>query len=224
MDFGKAFSYVSEDSDWLKKIGLGGVIAIVPILNFAVAGYSLEVSRRVINNEPRPLPEWDDIGGKLVKGFLVAVIGLVYGLPNILLSCVSQAAAQAPQLLSSGSSQAPDQTILTIVMVVTACFGCLSFLYGVFMALVLPAAIGNYAAKGQLSAAFRFGEVLRLVQKNIGTYLMVLLISIAAGIVAALGLIACVIGVIFTAFYSQLVMGHAIGQAYREASANVGLV
>ena len=223
MDFGKAFTYVSEDPDWLKKIGLGGVIAIVPILNFAVAGYSLEVSRRVINNEPRPLPEWDDIGGKLVKGFLVAVIGLVYGLPNILLSCVSQVAAQAPQLLSSGS-KSPDQTILTIMLVVTACFSCLSFLYSLFMMVVLPAAIGNYAAKGQLGAAFRFGEVFGLVQKNIGTYLMVLLISIAAGIVAALGLIACVIGVIFTAFYSQLVMGHAIGQAYREASANVGLV
>jgi len=45
------------------------VITLVPILNFAAAGYSLEVTRRVINNEPRCCLKWDDIGGKLVKAF-----------------------------------------------------------------------------------------------------------------------------------------------------------
>jgi hypothetical protein len=104
------------------------------------------------------------------------------------------------------------------------CQACLQILYGLFVGVVLPAAIGNYAAKGEFGAAFRFGEVFGLVQKNLGTYLMVLIVSIVAGIVGALGLIACIIGVAFTAFYAYIVMGHAYGQAYREASANIGLV
>ena len=70
MDFGKAFSYVFDDSDWLKKVGLGGLIYLVPILNFAAAGYSLEVAQRVINDDPRPLPEWSDIGGKLESSLM----------------------------------------------------------------------------------------------------------------------------------------------------------
>jgi hypothetical protein len=223
MDFGKAFSYVFEDPDWLKKVGLGGVISLVPILNFASAGYGLEVARRIINNDPRPLPEWDNIGDKLVKGILVAIIQFVYLLPMLLFVCIIQV-VQFAVLGAASSSSSSDSTAATLVTAVMACFGCLAFLYSLFAGVVMPAAIGNYAAKGQLGAAFRFGEVWALVQKNLGMYVMVLIITIVAGLVAALGIIACAIGVIFTGFYAILIMYHAYGQAYREASSNIGLV
>jgi len=221
MDLGKAFSFTFEDPDWVKKVLLGGVISLVPILNFAASGYSLEVTKRVLNNDPRPLPEWDDIGGKLVKGLLVAVIGFVYALPLTLMNCILQVVTQA--LARSNSSSSSDQ-MGTAVIVLTSCLGCLMFLYGIFMGFVLPAAIGNYAAKDQLGAAFRFGELLSLVQKNLGSYLLVLVIEIISGLAAVLGIIACVIGVAFTGFWALLVTGHATGQAYREASASAGLV
>ena len=221
MDLGKAFSFTFDDPDWVKKVLLGGVISLVPILNFAASGYSLEVTKRVIHNDPRPLPEWDDIGGKLVKGFLVAVIGFVYALPLTLMNCILQVVTQT--LARSSSSSSSDQ-MGTAVIVLTSCLGCLMFLYGIFMGFVLPAAIGNYAAKDQLGAAFRFGEIWSLVQKNPSSYLMVLVIEIISGLVAVLGIIACIIGVAFTGFWAVLVTGHATGQAYREASANIGLV
>jgi Protein of unknown function (DUF4013) len=223
MDFGKAFSYVFEDPDWLKKVGLGGVISLVPILNFASAGYGLEVARRIINNDPRPLPEWDNIGDKLVKGLLLAVIQVVYMLPMLLFVCIIQV-VNVVVLGAASSSSSSDSTAATLVTAVMACFGCLAFLYSLFAGLVMPAAIGNYAAKGQLGAAFRFGEVWGLVQKNLGLYVMVLIVTIVAGLVASLGTIACIIGVVFTAFYAVLIMYHAYGQAYREASTNIGLV
>lgn len=221
MDFGKAFSFTFDDPEWVKKVLLGGVISIVPILNFAASGYSLEVTRRVIQNDPHPLPEWDDIGGKLVKGLIVAVIGFVYALPLTLMNCVLQVVTQT---LTRGSSSSSSDQMSTAVIALTSCLGCLMFLYGIFMGFVLPAAIGNYAAKDQLGAAFRFGEILSLVQKNLGTYLLVLVIEIVSGLVAVLGIIACIIGVAFTAFWALLVTGHATGQAYREASTNSGLV
>jgi hypothetical protein len=221
MDFGKAFSFTFEDPDWVKKVLLGGVISLVPILNFASTGYSLEVTRRVIHNDPRPLPEWDDIGGKLVKGLVVAVIGFIYALPLTLMNCILQVAM--PMLAQSGSSSSGDQ-MNTAVVALASCLGCLMFLYGIFMGFVLPAAIGNYAAKDQFGAAFRFGEIFGLVQKNLSVYLLVLVIELISGLVAVLGIIACVIGVAFTGFWALLVNGFATGQAYREASANIGLV
>ncbi len=224
MDFGKAFSYVFEDQDWTKKVLLGGVISIVPILNFAAAGYSLEVTQRVINNDPKPMPEWDNIGDKLVKGFLVFVIGFVYSLPSTIVGCISQGISAAVQQGASSASSDEATAAVTAMAAVTMCLACFQILYSLFVGIVLPAAIGLYAAKGEFGAAFRFGEVFGLVQKNLGLYLMVLIISIVAGIVGALGLIACVIGVAFTVFYAYIVMGHAYGQAYREASANIGLV
>jgi hypothetical protein len=218
MDFAKAFSFVFDDQDWIKKIGIGGIVSLVPILNFAAAGYALDVTRRVINNDPNPLPEWDDLGGKLVKGLLVAVIGFVYMLPVILLSCVMA----VPLSILGDSSGSQDAEGL--VAVLSSCFGCVAFLYSLFAGLVLPAAIGNYAAKGEVSAAFRFGDVFGLVQKNLGLYVMVLVILFVASFVGGLGAIACVIGALFTQFYSYLVMGHATGQAYRESSSNIGLI
>jgi len=52
MDIGKAFSFVTEDSDALKKILIGGIISMIPIVNFAAMGYIVEVIRRVANDDP----------------------------------------------------------------------------------------------------------------------------------------------------------------------------
>ena len=55
------------------------------------------------------------------------------------------------------------------------------------------------------------------MRQNIGTYIVIALISsIVGSILAGIGLIACLIGVFFTAFYSSLVTYHLYGQAYRN--------
>ncbi|MBN1890248.1 MAG: DUF4013 domain-containing protein [Thermoflexales bacterium] len=217
MDFGKSFSYVFDDQDWLKKVLIGGVVTLVPILNFAAIGYALEVTRRVIKGTgATPLPEWDDLGGKLVKGLVVVVIAMVYFLPLILLSCVIGIPA---------SFVGDSEDLAGIVALVSSCFGCLALIYSLFAGMLLPAAIGIYADKDEVGAAFRFGDVFSLVQKNIGTYLVVLLMSaIVAPIIGSLGAIACGIGAIFTGFYAQLIIGHLTGQAYNQASSNIGLI
>jgi hypothetical protein len=58
MDIGKAFSFPFEDDDWLTKLFLGAVVSIVPILNFAWGGYTVDILRNVIDGVPRPLPAW----------------------------------------------------------------------------------------------------------------------------------------------------------------------
>ena len=225
MDLGKAFSFTFDDPDWVKKVLLGGVISLVPILNFAATGYSLEVTKRVLNNDPRPLPEWDDIGGKLVKGLLYTVVAFVYALPILLLVCLMQGGIMLLGGAASSSSGSASDAAGGAVAAISICFSCLMVIYGVFMGIVLPAAIGNFAAKDQVGAAFRFGDIIKLVQKNIGVYAMVLVIEVLAGLIASIvGSVACGIGILFTGFWSLLVIGHATGQAYREASANVGLV
>jgi hypothetical protein len=56
-----------------------------------------------------------------------------------------------------------------------------------------------------------------MVQANIGDFLVAFLIGIVAQIVAAVGLIACFIGVVFTAFYASLVRSHVWAQVYQRA-------
>ncbi len=50
MDFGKAFTYAFEDQDWLKKLGIGGLLLLIPIFGIlAVMGWTVEITRRVIH-------------------------------------------------------------------------------------------------------------------------------------------------------------------------------
>jgi len=60
MDIGKSFSYPFEDNKWLSKLIIGALVSIVPILNFAWAGYLIDLLKNVINKAAEPLPEWTD--------------------------------------------------------------------------------------------------------------------------------------------------------------------
>ena len=207
MDFGKAFSFVFEDEDWIKKIVVGGLISLIPVIGaFLVLGWGVEVIKRVIRDDAEILPDWSDFGGYLARGFMVFLVAFVYMLPVILL----QVCSSLPFLYESA-----DDTLITIFTIVTVCFGCLTTLYSIAAYLFLPAAIANYADTDDISAAFKLGEIFKMVRDNIGTYAMVLLGGIVAGLVASLGTIACVIGVLFTSVYSFAINGHLWGQAYK---------
>ncbi len=209
MDFGKAFSFVFEDEDWIKKIGLGGLLAFTIIGLIPVLGWGFEITKRVIRDDEEILPDWSDFGGYISRGFLVFVIFFVFMLPVFLI----QGCGSIPYLFDFGD----QETFSTVMWIVTSCFGCLSFIYIITAYLVLPAAVGHYAATDELGAAFKLSEIFKLVRENIGTYALVLLGGIVASLVASLGSIACGIGVFFTTVYAMAINGHLWGQAYVDS-------
>ena len=97
------------------------------------------------------------------------------------------------------------------------CISGFVFLYAILIGIFVPAALGNYAAKGEVAAGFRFGEVYGLVKAAPAAYLMVLLGGFLTSLISSLGVIACVIGVFFTIVYAGAVNAHLAGQAYSEA-------
>lgn len=218
MEFGRAFSYVFKDPDWLKKVAITGLIGLIPVLGqLYLFGWGLEMSRRVIKGEPELLPEID-FGGFLGKGFQAWVIALVYSIPVFILQLPLQLVGPL------GASLQMDQDTLSYLMIaVSVCCGGLLLIYSIFLALMLPAAIGNFVSKNQLGAGLRFGEVFALVKAAPVAYLLVLVGNLLVGIIAPLGLIACIIGVVVTQAYGLAVMGHFIGQAYKQATQKLGV-
>ena len=206
MEFGKAFTYIFDDDDWVMKTIIAALVSLIPIIGqITVMGWGLEVTRRVIRNDPNPLPDWSDFGGHIVRGIIAWLIGFVYALPLIILyACPIIIIAMAEN----------DDTLMTLGWV---CFSCLTLLYVVLLMFVLPAAMGNYAAKDELGAAFRFGEVFGLVRTAPGAYLLTILGALIAGFIAPLGLILCFIGVLWTQVYAILINSHLWGQAYNQA-------
>jgi hypothetical protein len=188
------------------KTIIAALVSLIPIIGqITVVGWGLGVTRRVIQNDPNPLPDWSDFGGHIVKGIVAWVIGFVYSLPLIIL--------YACPIVIIAAAQNDD----TLVSLGWVCFSCLTLLYVILLMFVLPAALGNYAAKDEISAAFRFGEVFGLVRAAPGAYLLTILGAIIAGIIAPLGMVLCFIGVLWTQAYAVLINSHLWGQAYNEA-------
>lgn len=212
MEFGRAFTFAFDDKDWIKKIGIAGLLLIVPILGgLVVMGWALEITRRVIHRESEVLPDWNNFGDYIIKGFMVGVIGFVYTLPIILFEVCLLGGIGAV----FGKSDDPNLSAVSVVMYSVICIAIVYVLLALF---VLPAAWARFAVTGQLGSAFRFSEVIALVRAAPSAYLIVLLGSIVAGLIADLGAILCIIGFLFTQAYAMVAMAHLWGQAYNVAS------
>ena len=220
MEFGRAFSFAFQDPDWLKKVGIAAVIFLIPLVGpIILAGWGLEITRRVINNDPVPLPDWSDFSGFLLKGFHAVVVSLAYALPGLLILICGEAVTFGLTGAMS-SSRSDSSAIGGIVTVVGLCMTCLVTILLVGAGFLIPAATGNLAASGELGAAFRFNEVLQLVRAAPGPYIMVLLgIGLANLILSPLGTLACGIGILFTTAYTTTLGAHLTGQAYNAAKA-----
>jgi hypothetical protein len=212
MDFGRSFTFAFEDKNWLTKIGIAGLLLLIPILGqIIVAGWAVEIARRVIHREAELLPDWSNFGDLLVKGLKVFVIGLVYSLPVILLQVCLQGGLTA----AFSNADTDTQNMLGIF---TACLGCVAAILGFALGLLASVAMGKFAATDDLGSAFRLGEIVSLLRAAPGAYLLAFLGVIIAGFLSLFGLILCIIGVVFAYAWAFTVQGYLYGQAYNVAS------
>jgi hypothetical protein len=223
MEFGRAFTYITEDPNWLKKVGIAALLMLIPIIGwFAVLGWGLEITRRVISNEPETLPDWSNFADHLIRGLKGFVVSFVFGLPGALVNGCQSATSTLmsnPDLLRNMDSNTVAM-LTTGISGIAVCCGCIGFILSITATFILPAAYGNMMANnGDLGAAFRFNEVFALIRAGVGPYLMTLLGSFVVGIIVPFGLIACIIGVFFTIAWGTTVVSHLYGQAYNAAKA-----
>ncbi|MBI4785448.1 MAG: DUF4013 domain-containing protein [Chloroflexi bacterium] len=222
MDIGRSFSYVFEDQQWLKKVLIGGIINLIPIVNFAATGYWLEQTKRVYNDQTLPLPEWDNFGGYFMKGLMTFVATFVYSLPAILIYCcafILPAVLVSSGSTGSGSSQ-QNGPLASLAPILAICGICLLLLYVLALLVFVPALMIRYATTDQFGAFFQFGPAWQLISANIGSYVTALVVFVIAAMVAGLvGSIACGIGAAFTGFWATLVGAYLFGSFARGTAA-----
>lgn len=156
-DFGELFKYPMRDERWIQKTLVGGIIGMIPVLNFISLGYVL---RSIRGTDPaNVLPEWDGWSELFKTGFWLFVICTIYLLlPNILLGFVADGVGwfkQGGEILWANNRLALLGDLLRIVV-------------GFF----LPMAIVNYAVTNTLVAAFDFGEIASRIKRTFGDYLV----------------------------------------------------
>jgi hypothetical protein len=190
MDFGRSFTFPFQDKSWFSKLLIAALISLVPILNFALVGWIVEIAKRVMDHELEELPGWDNFGKKFMGGLYYTVAGFIYSLPILLVGCV-MAAINIGTLAAASNSGSNQDTINALMAgggVVAFCLVCLMILYGLVLSVLMPALLVHYAKEDNFGAMFKLGVVYGKVRENAGTFFMAWLVALVFSFVAGLAL------------------------------------
>jgi hypothetical protein len=222
MDFGKALTFMFQDPNWVSKIGIGILVLLVgivlsPVLIglaaiFILTGYSLDVVRNVLDGKEHPLPEWQDWSGFFIRGLKLVGVFLVLALPFIPL--------MIPFGIGNALTTSDNQAVNVIgVLFMVLGFG-LALLYGIFLVLIEPAVYLRLARTDRFAAGLEIGKLAAFTRDNIVNVIIAILLTLMTGLIGAvmagLGVIAFIIGLVvsipFSALWQTLVQVHLYGQ------------
>jgi hypothetical protein len=240
VDIEKSFAFPFEDREWLSKLGLGAVISMVPILNFAWSGYMVGILRNVMNNLEEPLPTWEDLGRKFTDGLILFLASLIYALPVLVLLFVPLGLMAFSGMLSgNGNIEEIARTLGDAGGILFACLLCFFFLYGMALSLIYPAILVMFAREGTLAACFKLGAAFELIRRNAGAFFTAWGLSLAAslGVGLAISFVSFVLSFIpclgslvglavslISVVYTSAVYAHLFGQFGRAARGQSQLV
>ena len=132
----------------IKKLIIGLILSVIPIVNFIASGYQLKCASSVMKKSKKmyELPEWTNILNLFLLGLMSFVIAIVYFIPSL-----------AVAFLVGGRLVLDDITNLT--------YGSIGFPAIVIVLLtllslyLLPMALTKYSSKEKFKDAFQFREI-----------------------------------------------------------------
>ena len=206
MNYSRAFSYVFEDKNWLSKILIAGLISLIPIVGqLYLMGWTVEIVRRVKAGRTDILPT-THFAYFLTLGLKLFVVALIYSIPVIIISMIMN--------LFTASAGNSDSNFFTVFFAGLGCIGgILSLVVNIAVALLGTYGTIKLAETDQIKACLDFQDAFNCIKANIGSFIIVGLLGIVAGLIESAGLIICV-GIIFTIPYGTAITAHLIGQLW----------
>jgi Protein of unknown function (DUF4013) len=223
IDFGRSFTFVKEDPDWLKKILIGGAFTLACSLLIGVPfvlGYFSRTLKNVVDGAARPLPEWDDLGGIFGDGLRLTAVYLVHLVGVLAVVALFVAVFLVPTLLSSSSSEHVTRALGPLGALVGVGLYALLMLVSLATAAYVPAALVRSTLVGTIGAGLEWRENVAFIKSNLANYALALVSYLVAAFVAQFGVLLCCVGVFPAAFWSYLVLAMSLGQTSRLAAAS----
>ncbi len=214
MDIGRALTFFTEDERWIEKTAIGtGVLLLSFLLSFIlvgivgfliVMGYSVRLLQNVRDGVNPVLPEWDQWGDDLSRGFKLFVVQFIWALPIILI--IVPIVIVSALVGSSGDSAAEGFAALLAL-----CAICISFIVAIFYMLIQPAVTIFFAENEQISDGLQIARIWDWTRSHIGEVVIVTIVyvvgSMIIGTVGSIaGVILCGIGLLVTLPLAQLVI------------------
>lgn len=206
VDYKRALTFFREDPDFATKLALGGLIALVPILNFAGLGYALNLFRNVVEGRDSVLPDWSDLGDHFFKGLPAVAVALCYAA----VFAVAYLVLSIPTAFS----------VLGGSLVGRLAGGVLTLLVFTLGSALTLQALALYAEDLEVGAAFRFGVMLERFRDSGPALAGIVGLWVAGSILAAavswwVPFVGPVLGGAVS-FASLLAVFHALGDLVRD--------
>jgi hypothetical protein len=197
---GDAFSFQFKDPGWVGKIAVQALILIIPIVGLiALAGWMLMTFDNLRAGRQELAPAGFHLGRGIGLFGTWFIYSFVLSLPGFVLSWGS--AMSSFSNLSSSSYASHPYTFSTF----NAPGSFLSLVGNLLLDFLLPSLIVMTYHYG-FSGGMDVPRVWRLATSNVTNSIIGGLLFFVAGIIGGLGIVACCIGVFFTAAYSASVM------------------
>lgn len=209
MDFARAFRYVFEEPKWVDKLGtttlltLASAIPLLGLLPAAVLlGYVVDLVANYRAGSAHPLPRWERWNERLRHGVNVLVAGVLYNLPNLLLSCC---------LLTFSGAFRGNFLGSTLSLLMICCGLPLVVLYNFVAYSMLAVGILRYSRSHRSGEFYRFGDLLGIVRANAGLFFQWTVLSLLATVALSLFAVTC-IGIVVPLALLVPVNGHLLAQ------------
>lgn len=205
MDIGALIKAPTEDSDWIKKCLVMGLIMLIPIagvlnlLGWMKACYEERASGR--SGLPEAGVRYIGDGFKLFLAFLPMAGALIaLAIVTGILAAVVGAASEGLAGLIAGLG-ALVQALAALA------FGALG-----------PAILYRHFVHGDAWASLRIGDLINLVKNHTSAYVTLFVVFLLAGLIGSVGQLACVVGVLLTMPFGYAVQAFAVADFARETN------
>jgi hypothetical protein len=217
MDYGLAFRYLFNDKRRVQKLLLGGLIMLVPILNFVIGGYLIQVIKNIRDKLEYPLPEWgEEFGARWVKGLLLYVIMFIYMIPLFVLQMIpimiiipTMITTISTGIVAGANQNAVPEALAPIFGGIVGAMGfiyviafiiffLISFVYILAFNYFINSVVTRFAITGEFKEAFNFKELFNYIKIDPKKYTLTWLILIGTfiGVYIAVMIVNVVISVV----------------------------
>ena len=196
---GDAFVWPFRDPEWVSKILIMGLILLIPIVGgINGLGWMLAALDRLRAGDQRlPPANFDHLG----RGFRLFVVLFVYYLVLIAIAAAIYLPAVAILNQQGQDESSSNPFLVSLALALSLLAFSFTTLVSLLVTFLLPA-IALAVERSGIGAGLRLVEVLRSARASLTNTLIAGLMLIAASLIAELGSIACLIGVVFTAAYA----------------------
>jgi len=217
MDYVGSVTYVAQDKDWLKKIGMGALMALLSIVlvgSWALTGWAMEAFRRVARGAEEKLPDWDDFGGYIGQGLKFFVVTLVWSLPMIVIIAVlAGIAAAAAATVRSGEAA---------MMGVTLIIWLVAIVYSLAVSFLGIGAFVIIAQTGDLGQALNPMNAWNVLNRDLGKWIVSgLVLLLGSFVLSSIGSLLCGVGAFIATPWIYAMSGNLLGQTFIELGAEL---